>query len=54
MVRYIFQEKLCYYLLEQGFCQIDMNPHDKQSNRMVYTFIDSKQLRAAIEKYNKN
>lgn len=46
----VFNYNTMVYLLFQGFAVVDIQPHDKQPNRQVYYFIDSSQLREAIER----
>ena len=47
--KYIFSYRLMSYLLDKGFCQIDMI---RENNKTIYVFIDSPQLRQAITQYS--
>ena len=48
---YIKSYRLSLYLLDKGFCQVDMiKDYD---DTKIYVFINSSQLRAAIREYNK-
>lgn len=49
-----FSARLANYLVHQGFCMVDKEPNFKKPQYDVFLFIDSPELRAAVEEYSKN
>lgn len=47
----IFSQKLCSYLMGRGFVLLEMRKDKKGTNRNVYIFRNSDELRAAIDEY---
>lgn len=53
-LKLIFSMKLAGYLMQRGFVLLDMRKNTDQSNRNVFLFNESNELRCAIDDYSKN
>ncbi|WP_334305225.1 DUF5659 domain-containing protein [Enterocloster clostridioformis] len=47
----IYSQKLAGYLMQRGFVLIDMQPDLKKSGRNVFFFMNTPQLKSAIDDY---
>lgn len=52
-LKLIFSMKLAVYLMQRGFVLLDMRKNTDQSNRNVFIFNESDELRNAIDDYSR-
>lgn len=52
-LKLIFSMKLAGYLMQRGFVLLDMRKNTDQSNRNVFIFNESDELRNAIDDYSR-
>lgn len=52
-LKLIFSMKLAGYLMQRGFVLLDMRKNTDQSNRNVFIFNESAELRNAIDDYSR-
>lgn len=49
--RIIYSQRMAGYLMQKGFVLISMQPDLKKSGRNVFFFVDTPQLKSAIDEY---